>query len=62
MFSVGDNICLAIDRNIVGVIISVVSSDGSMTRYQVFHDASNIAVYYENQLEPSTMYCMLHTS
>lgn len=54
MFSVGDKVCLAIDGNIVGVIISVISSDGSMTRYQVFHDASNIAVYYENQLTLTT--------
>ena len=50
MFNIGDKVCLAIDSSIVGVVISVIPSAEAATRYQVFHDATNIAIYFENQL------------
>ena len=51
MFNVGDKVCLAIDNSVVGVVISVIPSAGAATRYQVFHDATNMAIYFENQLK-----------
>ena len=50
MFNIGDKVCLAIDSSIVGVVISIIPSTESVTRYQVFHDATNMAIYFENQL------------
>lgn len=50
MFNIGDKVCLAIDNSVVGVVISVIPSTEAVTRYQVFHDATNMAIYYENQL------------
>ena len=50
MFNVGDKVCLVIDNSVVGVVISVIPSSEAVTRYQVFHDATNMAVYFENQL------------
>lgn len=52
MFKIGDKVCLAIDRNTVGIIIAVFQSNEASNRYQVFHDAANIATYFENQLLP----------
>lgn len=52
MFKIGDKVCLAIDRNTVGIIITVFPSNEASNRYQVFHDAANIATYFENQLLP----------
>lgn len=51
MFNIGDKVCLAIDRSLVGVVISVIPSTEAVTRYQVFHEATNIAIYFENQLQ-----------
>jgi ATP-dependent helicase HepA len=50
MFNVGDRVCLVIDKSVVGVVVSIIPSAEAATRYQVFHDASNIAIYYEDQL------------
>lgn len=50
MFNIGDKVCLAIDNSVVGVVISVIPSTEAVTRYQVFHDATNMAIYFENQL------------
>lgn len=50
MFNIGDKVCLGIDKSVVGIVISVIPSSQAPTRYQVFHDAKNIAVYFENQL------------
>lgn len=50
MFNIGDKVCLAIDNSVIGVVISVISSTEEVTRFQVFHDATNIATYFENQL------------
>ena len=52
MYKIGDKVCLAINRNTVGVVISVLSITDDTVRYQVFHDATNIATYFENQLLP----------
>ena len=54
MFSIGDKVCLTIDRNIIGVVTQVVTSHGAPSQYKVFHDASNISTYFENQLQPIT--------
>lgn len=50
MFNIGDRVCLVIDNSIVGIIISVIPSAEADARYQVFHDAANMNVYFENQL------------
>ena len=57
MFNIGDKVCLAIDSSVIGIIISVIPSDETVTRYQVFHDASNVPVYFENQLMLVTDSC-----
>lgn len=51
MFNVGDKVCLAIDNERVGIVVSVIPAEAA-TRYMVFHDADNTAVYFENQLHP----------
>lgn len=51
MYNVGDKVCLVINNQMVGVIISVLPSTNSIGRYQVFHDANNISTYFENQLQ-----------
>lgn len=54
MFKVGDKVCLAIDSGTVGIVTAVIPSAEATTRYRVFHDAANMAVYFENQLLPIT--------
>ncbi len=51
LFNIGDKVCLIIDNSVIGVVMSVMPSAETITRYQVFHDASNVAVYFENQLQ-----------
>lgn len=51
MYKVGDKVCLVINNQMVGIIISVLPSTNSIVRYQVFHDANNISTYFENQLQ-----------
>lgn len=54
MFSVGDKVCLSVDKDSIGIVVSVLPPAGEIQQYQVFHNASNTAIYIENQLEAIT--------
>lgn len=52
MFSVGDKVRLKVDKESVGVVVSVSESVDGEVRYSVFHDANWSGEYYEDQLTP----------
>lgn len=50
-FSLGQQVKLAIDGEIDGVVVELLPAVAGMGRYRVFHGGGNVSVYYEDQLE-----------
>lgn len=51
MFAVGDKVRLIIDSSKIGIVTTVLPDVGGVGHYLVFHDASNVCEYYEDQIE-----------
>lgn len=51
MFNIGDKVRLVVAEDKVGIVVSVITSENSINRYSVFHDVSDVAYYFEDQLE-----------
>lgn len=50
MFSVGDKVCLKIDRSKIGIVTSVNPVGNTTCQYIVFHNVDETGTYYEEQL------------
>ncbi len=50
MFSIGDKVCLKIDRTKIGAVIAITPVGDKTYQYQVFHNGDEIEFYYEEQL------------
>lgn len=50
MFNIGESVRLKIDDAVVGIVVEVLPEVEGSARYRVFHDATRIGEYYEDQL------------
>lgn len=50
-YKIGDQVCLKIDNNIIGVIIEIINVNENLIKYKVFHGSGNIQEYYKEQIK-----------